>query len=197
MADGVTGAVASGYSAAGMRADYSQLLIEVARHRDRTAFAHLFDYYAPRLKTYFLRLGVAGGQAEDLAQETLLVVWRKADRFDPSLASASTWIFTIARNLRVDMLRREPRPAAAEAPAPVADDAPDAERVLISADAGHRLRDAVGELPEPQKRVVMLAYFEEKPHRAIERELGIPLGTVKTRIRRALLALRAAIGDAL
>lgn len=177
-------------------ADLSHLVVEVARSRDRAAFASLFDHFAPRLKTYFRQRGVASAQAEDLAQETLLLVWRKADRFDPALGSASSWIFTIARNLRIRALRREYYPVMGDAELPtVRDDAPDPELALISADAKDRLRHALGDLPEQAIRLVMMAFFEEKSHIAIEREIGVPLGTVKSRIRRTLVRLRATIGD--
>src|ERR1700733_11739243 len=92
---------------AAMTADgHSQLILAVAVRRDRESFRTLFQYFAPRVKSYLLRRGVPPPSADELAQETLLMVWRKAERFDPSRASASTWIFTIARNLRIDHLRR-------------------------------------------------------------------------------------------
>src|SRR5262249_48628581 len=88
----------------------TDLLVKIARQRDRQAFAQLFAYYAPRVKAYLIRQGADNGTAEELAQETLLTAWRKADRFDPSKASAGTWIFTVARNLRIDALRKGRRP---------------------------------------------------------------------------------------
>ncbi len=86
------------------------LLLAVGHERDRSAFVALFDHFAPRVKAYLIRLGASGALAEDLAQEAMLIVWRKADLFDPAKASAATWLFTIARNLRIDAIRREKRP---------------------------------------------------------------------------------------
>ena len=94
--------------------DWSGCIVAIARTRDRTRFAELFLFFAPRLKAFFVRLGVASGAAEDLAQEVMFTVWRKADYFDPERASAATWIFTIARNLRIDLRRREQKPALSE-----------------------------------------------------------------------------------
>ena len=90
--------------------DWPDCIIAIAVRRDRAAFALLFGHFAPRLKSFFIRSGAANGLAEDLAQETLLMVWRKAALFDPARAQASTWIFTIARNLRIDARRKERDP---------------------------------------------------------------------------------------
>lgn len=169
------------------------LLLRVGQREDREAFGQLFAYYAPRLKSYFLRLGAGGALAEDLAQEAMLHLWRKAPLYDPARGGASGWIFTLARNLRLDSLRRDrSSPSTAELPL-LADEAPDPEGQASSVQAEEHLRQALRSLPEPQRQVVQLAYFDDRPHSAIERELGIPLGTVKTRLRLALLRLRAAL----
>ena len=184
-------------------------LVAVGRTRDRAAFAALFAHFAPRVKTYLLRLGMAEARAEELAQETMLIVWRKAALFDPGRAAASTWVFAVARNLRADALRRErPRTAppgeaggelppgavSAEVVAEVPDAAPGAEEMLASARRETRLRDALRALPEEQSRVLELSYFGDRSHAEIGRELGVPLGTVKGRLRLALGRLRAALG---
>lgn len=170
--------------------EVSRLIVQVARHRDRAAFERLFAHFAPRLKSYFLRLGTPPQQADDLAQDTLLLVWRKADLFDPAKAGAATWVFTLARNLRIDALRRE-RPALDEPD--LAPDNPDPEQAFGAAEAEERVRQALDALPPEQRRAVTLAYFEEKSHSTIEREEQIPLGTVKARLRLAMGRLRTAL----
>ena len=170
------------------------LITRVARHQDRAAFAALFDHFAPRVKAYLMRLGTDDGAAEELAQEVMLAVWRRAASFNPALASASTWIFTIARNKRIDRLRRERRPEIdPDDPALVPDPAVGADIALDHAETGDRLRAAIDSLPAEQARLLVMAYFEDKSHRAIAVETRLPLGTVKSRIRLALGRLRAAL----
>ncbi len=177
-------------------ADWNALLLEVARTRDRGAFAQLFGHFAPRLKSYLMRLGAGSGQAEDLAQEAMLLLWRKADQFDPAKAAAATWAFTIARNLRIDAIRREKRPEIdPDDPALVADDAPAADDAIGRAQDDARVRTALETLPREQMEVVELSFFADKPHSVIASELGLPLGTVKSRLRLAMARLRAALGD--
>ncbi|MCO5070207.1 MAG: sigma-70 family RNA polymerase sigma factor [Rhizobiaceae bacterium] len=175
-----------------------RLLVEVAAAQDRTAFAALFAFYAPRVKAFMLRFGMTAPVAEDLAQETMLLVWKKAAYFDPSKAGVSTWIFTIARNLRVDRLRRESRPLAAvdildpsdEPEAPVS-----GEAVVLTIEREERVRRALALLPSDQATVVKLSFFGEKAQSEIASELGIPLGTVKSRVRLAFGRLREILDD--
>lgn len=171
------------------------LIQRIAAARDRAAFAALFIHFAPRVKAYLRRLGAADPQAEDLAQEVLLAVWHKADRFDPQRAAASTWVFTIARNMRIDALRREPRGGIVPADdlPDMEDDTPAADAMLIVGERDRALRDAMAALPAEQARLVRLAFLEDKPHSEIERQLSIPLGTVKSRLRLAMQRLRAAM----
>jgi RNA polymerase sigma-70 factor (ECF subfamily) len=172
------------------------LLLAISGPRDRAAFVTLFARYAPRLKAWFRRGGCPAEQAEDLAQDTMLSVWRKADSFDPSRAAAATWIFTIARNQRIDALRRSNRPELdAEDPSmmPAGPLSPDA--AYDADDRARRLRDALRTLPAEQADVIRLSFFEDRPHAEIERFLGIPLGTVKSRLRLAMTRLRAQLGD--
>jgi RNA polymerase sigma-70 factor (ECF subfamily) len=166
----------------------------IASTQDRSAFAALFSHYAPRVKAYLIRLGCPDGQAEELAQETMLAVWRKADRFDPAKAAAGTWIFTIARNLRIDQVRRERRPELdPDDPALVPAPAPEADLVLQTKQHHVLVHNALQALPPDQARVIALSFFEDKPHGEIAGELGLPLGTVKSRIRLAFARLRAAL----
>ena len=172
--------------------DFDALIGRIAAAADREAFAELFRHFAPRVKSYALRLGASGHAAEELAQETMLSVWRKAARFDPARASASTWIFTIARNLRIDALRRErPQPA----PAEDVDPAPLADLVVSGAEHDVRVRRALRSLPPEQLEVIELSFFSDAPHAAIAERLGLPLGTVKSRLRLAMNRLRGLLED--
>lgn len=175
--------------------ELSDLVVAVGRDRDRTAFTRLFTHFAPRLKTYFLRAGLPGAQAEDLAQDALVLVWKKAVLFDPARADASRWVFAIARNLRTDVIRRERNPTASELGSGTPPAEPEPEGRLAAAEAETRLRHALRTLPEAQMQVLLLSYFADEPHSAICRELRIPLGTVKARLRRALIRLRALLED--
>lgn len=176
---------------------WNDLLLAVARAQDRRAFEALFAHFAPRIKAYLLRLGAGAGMAEDLAQEAMLSVWRKARLFDPGKASAATWVFTIARNLRIDALRRERRPEFdASDPAFVLDDEPAADMQLVRAGEDARLRDALRLLSPDQAAVIERSFFAEKSHSEIADELGLPLGTVKSRLRLAMVHIRAALGTA-
>jgi len=174
--------------------EMNALLGRVASERDRTAFAALFSHFAPRVKAYLLRQGAPAPVAEDLAQ-ALLSLWRKAHLFDPAKASVGTWLFTIARNLRIDAIRREKRPELDPE-----DFMPDsglaADEGLVQADDESRLRLALKELPADQIQVVELSFFADKPHSQIAAELGIPLGTVKSRLRLAMSRLKRAMGEA-
>ncbi|WP_127091429.1 sigma-70 family RNA polymerase sigma factor [Aquabacter cavernae] len=170
----------------------ARFILVIAAQQDRQAFTWLYRHYAPRLKSFFLRSGLAPNVAEELAQETMLQVWRKAALFDPQKAGAGTWIFTIARNLRIDFLRREKIPSVPDDDLPdEPDGAPNSEAVLLTAEREARVRGALQSLSTEQAAIVHLSFFGEKPHVEIARELGIPLGTVKSRVRLALARLRA------
>lgn len=174
----------------------SVLILQIAQSRSRESFAELFGRFAPKLKSYLIRLGCRPEQAEELAQETLLTVWRKADYFDPARAGASTWIFTIARNLRIDAIRRERRPDdLLDDPALQPDAPPAADVAMAAGEREAQLREALTALPEEQAQVVRLSFFSDKPHSEISLELGVPLGTVKSRLRLAMNRLRLAMED--
>lgn len=170
--------------------DPEGLIEAVAQRRDRAAFGELFSYYAPRLKAYLVRRGAPAELAEELAQETMLTVWRKASLFEADRASASTWIFTIVRNLRVDQLRRlRPMLDVSEIPEEP-DTRPLSDHTIDVARRSARLRAALATLPSEQAEVVRLSFFDDRPHAEIEQALGIPLGTVKSRLRLAVSKLR-------
>jgi RNA polymerase sigma-70 factor (ECF subfamily) len=172
------------------------LIEAIAADRDREAFAMLFRHYAPRLKAFGLRQGSSVAASEELAQEAMLTVWRKADTFDRRLATASTWVFTIVRNKRIDMFRRERRP---EVELDDRYDAPSDEAgpddTLVAVRASELVRQAMQSLPAEQRQVLHKAFFEDKSHSVIADELKLPLGTVKSRIRLALGRLRAQLPE--
>jgi RNA polymerase sigma-70 factor (ECF subfamily) len=180
--------------------ELADLVEAVAKHSDRTAFAALFRHFAPQIKAFLIRGGSAPEQADELTQEAMVSVWRKAATFDRSKARVSTWIFTIARNLRIDELRRGGHAVGAE----TGDDEDSHERI---ADAGASpleqvtggmigvdVRAALERLPQEQREILRLSFYEEQPHAAIAATLSLPLGTVKSRIRLACAHLRELLG---
>ena len=163
----------------------------VADRRDREAFMRLFDHFAPRVKAYLIRNGADSGAAEDLAQDVLLTVWRKADRYDPSQAGVGTWIFTIARNRRIDVIRRERRPELDPEDPSLAPSAPQAaDESVLQAQQEALVASAIRELPEEQANLIRLAFFEDMTHSEIAAVRDLPLGTVKSRLRLAMGRLR-------
>jgi RNA polymerase sigma-70 factor (ECF subfamily) len=177
------------------RDPWAERIEAVARGQDREAFADLFNHFAPRVKTFLRKSGASEAQAEEIAQEAMLAVWRKAELFDAYAAGAATWIFAIARNLRIDAIRRERRGGAlrvdeVEAEYQV-DDAPAADARIMAAQSEARVREALAALPSEQLRVIELSFFEEKAHAEIAKTLRIPLGTVKSRARLAMKRLRS------
>ncbi|WP_372027756.1 sigma-70 family RNA polymerase sigma factor [Tistrella mobilis] len=174
----------------------ADLMVLVAHDRDRRAFAELYAWFAPRVKGFLIRRGLDAQRAEEVAQEAMLTVWRKADRFDRRQASVATWIFTIARNRSIDELRREKRPEIElDDPTLVGDGlAQPAETAYAAGQEAERLKAAIGTLPEEQARLLHMAFFEDKSHSTIAESEDLPLGTVKSRLRLALSKLRAALG---
>lgn len=172
------------------------LIVRIAREADRAAFAALFRQFAPRLKSYLMHRGCDFAEAEELMQETMIMVWRRAASFDPARASVTTWLFTIARNKRIDALRRQHRPEIDPAdPALVPDSAPGAEVPLLAQQRARRLAEALATLPAEQAALIRLAYFDEMAQSEIATETKLPLGTVKSRLRLALVKLRRAFED--
>jgi RNA polymerase sigma-70 factor, ECF subfamily len=168
----------------------------IAARGDRAAFAALFSHYAPRIKALLMRSGATAEAAEDLAQETLLVVWRKAGLYDPRRAGASAWIYTIARNLRIDRLRQDKRTKLVAVYATTEPEAPQRpDDIFDSSEQEGRVRAALRELPEEQVRVVQLSFAEGRAHGDIAKLLNLPLGTVKSRLRLAMNRLRNLLGE--
>ena len=188
------GAQSNGANSAAMSME--RLIVAVGENRDRQAFSAVFAHFAPRIKAYLMRTGCEAGAAEEVVQEAMVALWRRADRFDPAQANASTWVFTIARNKRIDMLRRERRPEVdPEDPALVRDPEVPADRTIESAQESDRVRSAVAALPAEQGDLLRMAYYEDKAHSVIAQEKGLPLGTVKSRIRLAMARLRKSLSE--
>ena len=164
-------------------------LAAVRDRQDRAAFARLFAHFAPRVKAFLIKSGAPHDVAEECAQDVMATLWRKAHLFDPAKASVSTWIFTIARNRRIDFLRKDRRPEPEDldwGPQPE----PDQEDVVALQQESARLITAVAELPDKQRILVEQAYFGDFSHSEIAARMGLPLGTIKSRLRLALEKLR-------
>lgn len=176
--------------------DPNALIAAIARSGDRDAFETLFDHFAPRVKGLLMRGGASAELAEEIAQETLLSVWRKAAMFDPAKASASTWIATIARNRRIDIARRETRSRLSQVYEILDEEAPQQPDEMYSgAERDARVRAAMSALSADQYRVVELAFLDGLTHQDVAKHLAIPLGTVKSRLRLAMSHLRGKLED--
>jgi RNA polymerase sigma-70 factor (ECF subfamily) len=159
---------------------------------DQAAFVALFRYFAPRVKGFLMKSGTDEAMADECTQEVMATVWHKAHLFDPSRASVATWIFTIARNRKIDMLRRQRRAEPEDLPwGPEAE--PEQADVLALRQESEKLSQALKELPEKQRQLLEKAYFGDLSHSEIAAETGLPLGTIKSRIRLALARLRYAM----
>lgn len=157
--------------------------------RDKAAFAELFAYFAPRVKSFLMKSGASPDLAEECAQEVMVTLWNKAHLFDPSKASVSTWIYTIARNRRIDLLRKQKRPEPEDLPwGPEAE--PEQADAMGLQQETEQLGQALAALPAEQRKLIERAYFGELSHSEIAAETGLPLGTIKSRIRLALERLR-------
>ncbi|MCY1646694.1 sigma-70 family RNA polymerase sigma factor [Caulobacter sp. SL161] len=173
--------------------DGGALITRIAQAQDRAAFAELFAHYAPRVKTLLVRSGSTPSAAEELAQEVMLAVWRKAHYFDPKRASAAAWIFTIARNLRIDSLRRGSSALYAVDLNLGAEEPPQPDAILSGMQDAQIVRSAMQTLNPDQSQAIEMAFFQEQTHSQISEALGVPLGTVKARIRFGMMKLRAFI----
>ncbi len=171
--------------------DLNSLVLRIAQHQDKQAFAELFDAVSSRLKAYAFRCGATDTEAEEIVQESLLTVWRKAGQFNPKTASAVTWLYTIVRNKRIDLARKHKNVQIVSDdlyPEQATDDLEnDVERDLN----GEIVRTLLTSLPEEQRQIVYMVYFEGKTHSEISSELDLPLGTIKSRLRLAMKKLDA------
>jgi len=169
--------------------DWVNLVAQVRDHGDRAAFAALFRHFAPRVKGFLMKSGASAALAEECAQDVMAVLWQKSHLYDPARASVATWVFTIARNRRIDALRKARRPEPDDlgwGPEPE----PDAGLALDTAQETRRLIAALAKLPQKQRALIERAFYSDLTHSEIAAETGLPLGTIKSRIRLALERLR-------
>lgn len=170
-------------------AGWVDLMIRIRDQRDESAFVALFGHFAPRVKGFLMRSGTDAAMAEECAQEVMSTVWHKSHLFDPTRASVATWVFTIARNKKIDLLRKQRRPEPEDLPwGPEAE--PDQEDVLALQQETELLGEALAALPDKQRDLIEKAYFGDLSHSEIADLTGLPLGTIKSRIRLALDRLR-------
>jgi len=168
---------------------WAGLVLRVRDARDRAAFAALFGHFAPRVKAFLMKSGADAALAEECAQDVMVTLWQKAHLYDPARASVATWVFTIARNRRIDALRRSRRPEPEELPwGPEPE--PDQGEVYEAQEDSRRLAAALAQLPENQRDLIQRAYFGDLSQTEIAAATGLPLGTIKSRIRLALDRLR-------
>lgn len=169
--------------------DWAALLIQVRDRQDRAAFAQLFRHFAPRVKGFLMKSGAGAALAEECAQDVMATLWQKAHLFDPARASVSTWVYTIARNKRIDALRKDRRAEPEDldwGPEPE----PDQAEVMEAQQETERLGQALALLPDKQRALIERAFYGDLSHNEIAAETGLPLGTIKSRIRLALDKLR-------
>ena len=171
----------------------SNLMVKITEDRDEMAFSNLFDFLAPKINTYFLQNGLANESAEELTQEVMSTIWAKSDKYDPSKSAVSTWVYTIARNKKIDFLRRNSKTKINEE---------DIRDFLYNDSESDKLKrdeiiDQVNrinqELTADQRKIIKMNFFESKSHKKIAQELEIPLGTVKSKIRHILTKLQSII----
>jgi len=172
----------------------TSLMLAVRDRRDRAAFAELFDHFAPRLKGFIMRSGTGSGQAEEIVQDVMLTVWRKGEQFDPARAQVSAWVYRIARNRQIDVIRKEQRPMPEDLD-PVPDSEPDAGQIVAIEQEASHLRKALKKLKPAQRAMIEKAYLGELSHQEISDQTGLPLGTIKSRIRLGLDRLRHDLKD--
>ena len=178
------------------KVQWAELIGRVASSGDREAFKALFEHFAPRIKGFLVKTGCTPHEAEEIAQNVLIAVWRKASRFDPATTDAAAWIFTIARNMRIDAARRTTRDERlGQTMEPKADVAESVEATFSRVEDAARVKTAIYRLSAEQSAVIRLSFIEERPHPEIAAILKIPLGTVKSRIRLAMNRLRELLDE--
>lgn len=174
---------------------WSAQMTGVSLHRDRASFMRIYDHFAPRLQRYLRNLGVPESIADELVQEALLTLWRKAALFDPARAALSTWLYRVARNLYIDHVRKEPHWLPIQEGLDRLDLAESDQRIsqpesLVDQDL---LQQSIDRLPAVQAKLIRMSYLESKSHSEIARELDMPLGSVKSSLRRSFAKLQGSM----
>ena len=178
--------------------NHSALIVRIASERDRSAFVSLYEYFAPRVKSYLIGQRLPVDVADEVVQEVMLAVWNKASQYNPDKAAASTWIFAIARNKRIDRIRKDTNPDLdPEEPSLLPGEFEAADDSLLNQQRKAAIGAALAELPEDQRHVIELSFMKGLSHSEISGQLGLPLGTVKSRIRLAFQRLRGELGEVL
>lgn len=170
--------------------DLAALMTAVRDRQDRAAFAVLFRHFAPRIKGFLIKSGTEAALAEECAQDVMATLWHKAHLYDPARAGVATWVFTIARNRRIDLARRDRRPEPEDLPWMQDGTEPDQAELFEAAEENRRLAQALADLPEKQRALVQRAFWGDRSHSELAAETGLPLGTIKSRLRLALDRLR-------
>ena len=174
----------------------AQWLSAVAISRDKKAFGYLFDHLAPKIKGFLRKNGTPEHLLDDLTQEVMIKLWRYAGHFDQKKGKVTTWVFTIARNARIDLIRKENRPEPdINDPALVKEDPRGSDDILLAKQNSTRISEAIDELPDEQQEILKYAFYEEKSHAEIATQTGLPLGTVKSRIRLAFQRLKKTLTE--
>lgn len=175
----------------------ARLLERVGRDRDGDAFRALFDHFAPRVRGFLINRRVPPAQADDMAQDVMMAIWRRASSYDVAKASPATWIYTIARNTHIDHYRKSVRAARLDGDDPQfhPPEQPRPDDLYERSEASGSVADAMDALPDEQKQVLQLAFMEGLSHSEVADRLGLPLGTVKSRVRLAMNKLRQGLGE--
>ena len=172
------------------KSNLNNLMNRIQKDRDEMAFSEIFDFFAPKVNAYFIQNGIRFESSEELTQEVLSTVWLKSNLYDSNKSALSTWIFTIARNKKIDFFRKNSKIDFKE------EDIReflyhDREVNLIEQNEAKKQMERINnELDEQQKIMVKMNFFENKSHKKIADELEIPLGTVKSRIRHILTKMQ-------
>ena len=174
-----------------MEKSYSANLMDrIQKNRDEMAFSEIFDFFAPKVNAYFIQNRIRFETSEELTQEVLSTVWLKSNLYNSKKSALSTWIFTIARNKKIDFLRKNSKIDFKEE---------DIRNFLYQDreidqigenEAKNQIKRINSELDEQQKIMIKMNFFENKSHKKIADELEIPLGTVKSRIRHILTKMQ-------
>lgn len=173
-----------------------RLVQRVAKNLDREAFAELFDVVAPRIKSFMIRKGALPDVAEEVVQETMINVWTKAGLYNPAKGSAFAWIFTIARNLRIDRIRRETsRPLSELGDFDAPSDEKGGEEIVLQKDEARTVTRALSKMPPEQMEILVLSFIDDVTQAEIAKRLNLPIGTVKSRMRRAYSTLRTTLEE--